>query len=983
MCTFPRSTTAVATIRRAPGSEPSWHRHKRRKRTRSRGLLRTFLETGIGDKPRIISAIRTLSAHHSASTLPAAAISRLQQEPAMAVRETGAIGEAWVTILSALWRKGGLSSPKLRLSRNASSLEGRLESYPIVEDRAAAVAQAQTPPIATRWAWWQRTVQRVTARGKRQGQGKGSWQDQGAACHCTGCQGIAGTASCSSACGSLNRRFELRCPECDTEQARRVDLRPQDGGAIAARSGLYSGRAGQRSHAGPRKGYTSSRVTEGQRCARAQSSPQLPQGLFIFVGQLFTSALHHGRTAVCPAEGHLGPFRQLRAEMERAVGLGFDQPCTLDGQCSEGRLGLRPGAGCQDGCRQERRRQGSLEGSLELCRAGQTTEPAAGTARTGTTQSPGGCRSDSSCSAARCFTHAEAQGQGRGLQDGRGGPWQGPDLSQKIREGPDGLLESWQHHVTTMDDFVNAFYACTRAIMLAADVHWQLDGAQPRPLLPDPRIDDDEIDEIENEITTSDAESLQALLRADGVGPSRWPSLSVSNDPGRPDNIAGAWPHGQFGPVEPHWMSGLPADELAQAGEDLHCRYESTVHRGWLCTDSCLKGLAPKNKVSRSVRFGFAVSFWFPGWQQLCLPPRQCCLNSVTAAAPCQPASAVSISSAYAMPAELAQSPYNCSLEGCFPRSSHLHSSGSLIAQPLDDSLSGQRSSFVGFDSPSADMSFQGGSCRSLVTCPLHQRPPTPPIPSGRWDRSFGGHHTGSIFDLDKSEDGSSAVPARSNEVTVGLSTASSFDDTTFAVFDVIFHARVLRCREGAPYSELAEIAFEQSPLLGHPRNYRVVQHNLPGFPNRQVVIWGRKPRNSNIFPIQVGSLAGQVCTVEAPRYVSVMQALEIAGRHCNLEGSVLARASASTLQLYVNGISVPPFEPSTCETADTAMLLPNTAFPPITGPLAAVPTLPPWTVAPPFLASAFWGIAKRPRTGTCCTVAASYRGQPCSSCGS
>ena len=60
--------------------EPSWHRRARRERTEARTLLRTFLSGGASSSAAIFAAAQTLRSHHSASVLPARALSRLQQQ---------------------------------------------------------------------------------------------------------------------------------------------------------------------------------------------------------------------------------------------------------------------------------------------------------------------------------------------------------------------------------------------------------------------------------------------------------------------------------------------------------------------------------------------------------------------------------------------------------------------------------------------------------------------------------------------------------------------------------------------------------------------------------------------------------------------------------------------------------------------------------------------------------------------------------------
>ena len=164
--------------------------------------------------------------------------------------------------------------------------------------------------------------------------------------------------------------------------------------------------------------------------------------------------------------------------------------------------------------------------------------------------------------------------------------------------------------------------------------------------------------------------------------------------------------------------------------------------------------------------------------------------------------------------------------------------------------------------------SLQGGSCRSLVMSPVSVRPPTPPIPVNRWSRCFNQVQTGTVIDVDRGGAAAGAATDTNDEDRVSVSHAahSTFDDTTFAVFDILHHSRVLRCRGDESPQELAAIAFDQTPLLRTPRHYRIVQHNLPGLPNRQIVIWGRKARDVTVFPVALGTVANRICTIQALR---------------------------------------------------------------------------------------------------------------------
>ena len=98
----------------------------RRSRTRSRGVLRTFLSTGIGLPSQVARSIRVLQAHHSASTLPREA-SLLLTQGSMASSQHG----AWCEWCSQWRAKGSLFCPIC-----AAPIAGQNASYAATEVKA-------------------------------------------------------------------------------------------------------------------------------------------------------------------------------------------------------------------------------------------------------------------------------------------------------------------------------------------------------------------------------------------------------------------------------------------------------------------------------------------------------------------------------------------------------------------------------------------------------------------------------------------------------------------------------------------------------------------------------------------------------------------------------------------------------------------------------------------------------------------------------
>ena len=472
---------------------------------------------------------------------------------------------------------------------------------------------------------------------------------------------------------------------------------------------------------------------------------------------------------------------------------------------------------------------------------------------------------------------------------------------------PWDLTAPWEHAVTKEMDFVTPHQAVGLANSLAADVFWQISSQSYDKYMWDPRL------EIIDDTWPTAVVQAHLGVNCCAVGTAAAMDSYSSFDPLHSGSHTGSG----------HNNRSLPetsGDELRERQLFKASCSERHVHRSALRSAGRAGMSNQASRTGHQVSFSPTVEFWFPAYDQILLK-RTASGKVLHARNDTKPAKAGS-----APDLVLSQSGFSRSLETTLTA----NSSQDLCPQQLVMHCN------------TSENSLQGGSCRSLVTAPHIDRPPTPPNPCGRWARSFSHSAVSSVVDVSPEQDlQSDPVSLRSHERPDVQRTPeqAQFDETTFAVFDVLRHSRVLRCRGDEPYADLAAIAYAQTPLLGFPRSYRVVQNNVVGFPNRQIVIWGRRQRNTVVFPIAFQSLIGRVCTVEAPKNATALQALEIADRYCMVGSPLLANVASSMLELYVNGVAVQPHVPSLCEFADTAAVLPSTSFPPIVGPPAAVPT--------------------------------------------
>ena len=203
------------------------------------------------------------------------------------------------------------------------------------------------------------------------------------------------------------------------------------------------------------------------------------------------------------------------------------------------------------------------------------------------------------------------------------------------------------------------------------------------------------------------------------------------------------------------------------------------------------------------------------------------------------------------------------------------------------------------------------GPPASLPT--IADRPPTPPLPSRRWERSSA--LTTPMLDQHHSHQ---AAPSSGYVVSV-----SAIDSRTeFAVFDVYHHARLLPCPSSASDLHLLQLAMAATPELGGAVHFRMLTHLLPGLPRRQLVMWGDLMPGSVVFPVSFGSGVNSVCTIEVPERFSAVQACTFLCRHCQLPEVIIERLADLDLRFVVSGNAVYPLDPMACAQADSAVLL-------------------------------------------------------------
>ena len=207
-------------------------------------------------------------------------------------------------------------------------------------------------------------------------------------------------------------------------------------------------------------------------------------------------------------------------------------------------------------------------------------------------------------------------------------------------------------------------------------------------------------------------------------------------------------------------------------------------------------------------------------------------------------------------------------------------------------------------------------SASLTVGAPAHQpcEPTDAPLSRVGWAGRTLREAPGSPISLEDSHDEVEVAHARC--------TRAEEQDSTFAVFDVYHHARILRCKTWHTAAQLFEIACRHTPEIATGMaSHRVVRHLLPGFPPSQLVLWGDILPSAVIVPVACRPGEDAVCTVEALGSYSALQLVALVCRYCLIPDGLLDLVSNLEVQVAINGYAVFPLESGTCAIEDTAQL--------------------------------------------------------------
>ena len=150
------------------------------------------------------------------------------------------------------------------------------------------------------------------------------------------------------------------------------------------------------------------------------------------------------------------------------------------------------------------------------------------------------------------------------------------------------------------------------------------------------------------------------------------------------------------------------------------------------------------------------------------------------------------------------------------------------------------------------------------------------------------------------------------------IDSLASSDSQQFAVFDLHRNARVLPTPSVVTERALVQAAFEATPELSRPVEYRLLRHTIPFWPCPQLVIHARLPHDEVVFPIAFVN-PYEVCTVQLRKSAHPFAAPAAANRKCDTPRRVYQAVARGDAQLRVNGVPRQAFMVGAFRAVDSA----------------------------------------------------------------
>ena len=158
-------------------------------------------------------------------------------------------------------------------------------------------------------------------------------------------------------------------------------------------------------------------------------------------------------------------------------------------------------------------------------------------------------------------------------------------------------------------------------------------------------------------------------------------------------------------------------------------------------------------------------------------------------------------------------------------------------------------------------------------------------------------------------------------------SAAATPDQPTWqhlAVFDVVYHVRVMSTDVPYTLPGLIGAALQACQHLEQPLAFRVIRHRLDGLPDTQIVVWSEPNYGHRVLPVRYGPAAEDICTVNLLGFATPLDLAACVSNTCPAATHLYAQAVRGEVVLAADGLLLAPVTPYQLAVADQCTVAPG-----------------------------------------------------------
>ena len=187
--------------------------------------------------------------------------------------------------------------------------------------------------------------------------------------------------------------------------------------------------------------------------------------------------------------------------------------------------------------------------------------------------------------------------------------------------------------------------------------------------------------------------------------------------------------------------------------------------------------------------------------------------------------------------------------------------------------------------------------------------------------------HCGSTACISATDVDTGHEDIRPGPSTGAHSAAATPDQPTWqhlAVFDVVYHVRVMSTDVPYTLPGLIGAALQACQHLEPPLAFRVIRHRLDGLPDTQIVVWSEPNYGHRVLPVRYGPAAEDICTVNLLGFATPLDLAACVSNTCHAATHLYAQAVRGEVVLAADGLLLAPVTPYQLAVADQCTVAPG-----------------------------------------------------------